>query len=166
MDYFWLILSSFCIVIGILGSLLPVLPGLPVSWLGLLLLTFTKPVPTDILLLSVTGIVAIFVGILDYWIPAKGTKAFGGSKFGVWGTNLGLVIGLIVPIPFGFIWGPFLGAFIGEWWFAQRNGDEAMRAATGSFVGFLTSTFLKMVVSIVFLGIFMTLVWEHFASFF
>ena len=60
------------------------------------------------MLLSVTGVIAIGVGILDYWIPAKGTKAFGGSKYGVWGTNIGLVVGLIVPLPLGFIWGPFL----------------------------------------------------------
>jgi hypothetical protein len=114
----------------------------------------------------VTGVIAIGVGILDYWIPAKGTKAFGGSKYGVWGTNIGLVVGLIVPLPLGFIWGPFLGAFIGEWWFASRKGNEAMWAATGSFVGFLTSTFLKLVVSMVFLGIFITLLWNHFSLFF
>ncbi len=165
MDFIWLILSFLCIIIGILGSLLPVLPGLPISWIGLLLLTFTKPVQTDFFLLSITGIIAMGVGILDYLIPAKGTKVFGGSKFGIWGTNLGLVLGLIVPIPFGFIWGPFLGAFIGEWWFASRTGNEAMWAATGSFVGFITSTFLKLVVSIVFFGIFITIVWNNFSSF-
>ena len=156
MDYIWLILSLICIITGVLGSLLPVLPGLPISWVGLVLLMLTKPIETDVMLLSVTGVIAIGVGILDYWIPAKGTKAFGGSKYGVWGTNIGLVVGLIVPVPFGFIWGPFLGAFIGE----------AMWAATGSFVGFLTSTFLKLVVSMVFLGIFVTLVWNHFSLFF
>lgn len=166
MDYIWLILSLICIITGVLGSLLPILPGLPISWVGLVLLMLTKPIETDVLLLSVTGVIAIGVGILDYWIPAKGTKAFGGSKYGVWGTNIGLVVGLIVPVPLGFIWGPFLGAFIGEWWFASRNGNDAMWAATGSFVGFLTSTFLKLVVSIVFLGIFVTLVWNHFPLFF
>jgi uncharacterized protein YqgC (DUF456 family) len=166
MDYIWLVLSFLCIVTGILGSLLPILPGLPISWLGLLILTFTKPIQSDWLLLSVSGIIAIGVGLLDYWIPAKGTKAFGGSKFGVWGTNIGLVFGLIVPIPFGFIWGPFVGAFLGEWWFAARKGNDAMWAATGSFVGFLTSTFLKLVVSIVFLGIYITLVWRNISSFF
>lgn len=166
MDYIWLILSLICIITGVLGSLLPILPGLPISWVGLVLLMLTKPIETDVLLLSVTGVIAIGVGILDYWIPAKGTKAFGGSKYGVWGTNIGLVVGLIVPVPLGFIWGPFLGAFIGEWWFASRNGNDAMWAATGSFVGFLTSTFLKLVVSIVFLGIFVTLVWNHFSLFF
>ncbi len=166
MDYFWLFLSFSCIITGILGSLLPVLPGLPISWMGLLILTLTKPIHTDFLLLSVTGFIALGVGILDYWIPAKGTKSFGGSKYGVWGTNIGLVIGLIVPLPFGFIWGPFLGAFVGEFWFAARKGNEAIWAATGSFVGFLTSTFLKLVVSIVFLGIYITIVWNNISSFF
>jgi uncharacterized protein YqgC (DUF456 family) len=126
----------------------------------------TKPIETNILLLSVTGVIALVVGMLDYWIPARGTKAFGGSKFGVWGTNIGLVIGLVVPIPLGFIWGPFLGAFLGEFWFASRKGNDAIWAATGSFVGFLTSTFLKLIVSIVFLGIFITLVWENFSDLF
>ena len=73
MDYIWLILSLICIITGVLGSLLPVLPGLPISWVGLVLLMITKPIETDVMLLSVTGVIAIGVGILDYWIPAKGT---------------------------------------------------------------------------------------------
>jgi len=166
MDYLWLILSFSCLVTGILGSLLPVLPGLPISWLGLALLTLSRPIEGQGTLLAITGGVTLLVSILDYWIPARGTQVFGGSKYGIWGTNVGLVVGLIVPIPLGFIWGPFLGAFLGEWWFASRKGNEAVWAATGSFVGFLTSTFLKLVVSIVFLGIFFNMVWEHRTNFF
>jgi uncharacterized protein YqgC (DUF456 family) len=44
----------------------------------------------------------IVLSILDYIIPAKGTKRFGGSRYGIWGTNIGLVVGLLTPIPFGF----------------------------------------------------------------
>lgn len=166
MDYFWLIISFILVFIGIMGSLLPVLPGLPISWLGLLILTFTKPINSNYNLIIITGFIAVVVGILDYWIPAKGTQVFGGSKYGIWGTNIGLVVGLIIPIPLGFVWGPFLGAFIGEWWFASRKGKEAIWAATGSFVGFLTSTFLKLVISIVFLGIYISVVWQHRSDFF
>jgi uncharacterized protein YqgC (DUF456 family) len=59
-------------------------------------------------------IVTIITSILEYIIPSRGTKRFGGSSYGIWGTNIGLVAGLLSPIPFGFLIGAFTGAFIGE----------------------------------------------------
>ena len=114
MDIVLLIIGFACMIAGILGSFLPVLPGPGLSLIGLVLLYFTNAVPMNYWMLGVCSVITIVISILDYVIPAKGTKRFGGSTYGIWGTNIGLVVGIFAPIPFGFIIGPFVGAFVGE----------------------------------------------------
>ena len=143
MDYILLVIGLICMIVGIIGSFLPVLPGTPLSWVGLLLISFTSAVPTNYWLLSITGILMLVVTFLEYYIPAKGTKHFGGSKYGVWGTNIGLIVGIIAPIPFGVIIGPFVGAFVGEMIYDSKNHTRAIKAATGSLLGFLASSFIN-----------------------
>jgi len=147
--------------VGIIGSILPALPGPPISWVGILLLYFCNGIETNYWLLGITLIIAIVIGILDYIIPAKGTKYFGGSKYGIWGTNIGLVIGIFAPIPFGFIIGPFVGALVGELIYNFQEKERALKAATGSFLGFLAGTFMKVFVSLLFFGLFLVLVWQN-----
>nr|WP_294937703.1 DUF456 domain-containing protein [uncultured Flavobacterium sp.] len=166
MEYFLLIAGFICMIVGILGSFLPVLPGPPISWVGLLLLYLTQAVPDNYWVLGITLAVAVLVGVLDYVIPAHGTKRFGGSSYGVWGTNIGLIVGLIAPIPLGVIIGPFLGALIGELIYDSQDHKRAMKAATGSFIGFLASTFMKFVVCIIYFGMFLMKVWEYRTSWF
>ena len=161
MEHILLLLGFVLMIVGVLGSFLPVLPGPPISWVGLLLLYLTKAVPVSYTVLGITLVIAIVVGILDYIIPAKGTKRFGGSKYGIWGTNIGLVVGIIAPIPLGFIIGPFVGAFVGELINDSTDSKKAFKAATGSFIGFLASTFMKFLVSMIFLGLFLVKVWEY-----
>lgn len=148
-------------VIGIFGSFLPVLPGPPLSWLGLLLLYCTDAVQMNYWMLGVTLVITIIISILDYVIPSQGTKRFGGSSYGVWGTNIGLVVGIFLPIPFGFLIGPFAGAFIGELIYNSTDHKRAFKAATGSFIGFLASGFIKFVYCIVLLGLFAVVAWQH-----
>ena len=112
-------------------------------------------------MLGITLVIAIVIGILDFVIPAKGTKYFGGSKYGIWGTNIGLVVGIFAPIPFGFLIGPFVGALVGELIYNSNEGKRAVKAATGSFLGFLAGTFMKILVSLLFLGLFVVLVWQN-----
>ncbi|MBO6532867.1 MAG: DUF456 domain-containing protein, partial [Muricauda sp.] len=116
MDIALLILGFLLMLVGILGSFLPVLPGPPISWVGLLLLYLTKAVPDNWWVLGVTFVIAIAITVLDYVIPAMGTKKFGGSKAGMWGTIVGLLVALVVPIfgPLGIIIWPFIGALVGE----------------------------------------------------
>ncbi len=161
MDTLLLVLGFVLMIVGILGSFLPVLPGAPLSCLGLLLLYFTKAVTVNYWIISGAILVAIIVTILDYTIPAKGTKRFGGSSYGVWGTNIGLVIGIFAPIPLGFIIGPFVGAFIGEMIYNAKDHNRALKAATGSLIGFLASTFMKFIIAIMYLGLFVVIVWEY-----
>ena len=166
MEYFLLILGLLLMIVGIIGSLLPALPGPPISWVGILLLYFCPGMETNYWLLGITLVIAVVIGILDYVIPAKGTKYFGGSKYGIWGTNIGLVIGIFAPIPFGFLIGPFVGALVGELIYNSNEGKGAFKAATGSFLGFLAGTFIKFLVSLLFLGVFFVVVWQNRAVWF
>ena len=166
MDVILLALGLTCMIIGILGSFLPVLPGPPISWIGILLIYLTEAVPINYWILTIGFLVAVTTAVLDYIIPAKGTKQFGGSSYGVWGTNIGLIVGIFAPIPFGFIIGPFVGAFIGEMIFNSSDKNRALKAATGSFLGFLASTFMKFVVCVGFFGLFLMIVWNNRQSFF
>ncbi|SDG90391.1 DUF456 domain-containing protein [Winogradskyella thalassocola] len=163
MELFLVCIALLLMILGILGSFLPVLPGPLTSWAGLLVLHFTEGVELSQTFLIVTLLVAIFIYVLDYIIPAIGTKKFGGSKAGMIGTTLGLIIGLFSPIPFGIIIGPFIGALIGE--LIHRNDfNKALKAAFGSFLGFIASTFLKFIVAIIYLGFFIVKLSEHNAS--
>lgn len=161
MDIVLFILGLVCMLIGVLGSFLPVLPGISLSWLGIVLLYFTTAVPANYWILSSTFLVLVLFSIANYILPSKGTERFGGSKAGIWGTNIGLVVGLLAPIPLGFIIGPFLGALIGELVFDAKNVQHALRAATGSVLGILASNFIQFMLSIIYFGIFISIVWEY-----
>nr|WP_298994756.1 DUF456 domain-containing protein [uncultured Allomuricauda sp.] len=155
MDIVLLVLGFVLMLIGILGSFLPVLPGPPLSWVGLLLLYLTKSVPDDWWLLGITLVIALTVTVLDYVIPAAGTKKFGGSKAGMWGSIIGLLVAIFFPIlgPFGIIIWPFVGALVGE--LSNKSDNKtALKAAFGSFVGFLTGTFLKFLIAVIYFGLF------------
>ena len=160
MDIFLTILAAFFVILGIIGSFLPILPGPLTSWIGLLIFHLTEVVPMNWTFLGLTLFVAITIWILDYIIPAMGTKRFGGSKAGMIGTSIGLIVGLLAPIPGGIIIGPFVGALIGEL-INKSEFDKALKAAFGSFLGFLASTFIKFIVALVFLGLFIVKVVEY-----
>jgi hypothetical protein len=166
MDLLLLFIGLICMILGIFGSFLPVLPGPSLSWIGLLLLYFSSAVPANYWILGITLFITLLLSVLDFLIPAKGTKKFGGSSYGIWGTQIGLIAGLLVPIPFGFIIGPFLGALTGELIYNANDHRRALKAATGSFIGFLTSTFIKFVVCVIELGLFLAIAWEHQSNFF
>ena len=161
MDIILLIIGFLCMIIGIFGSFLPVLPGPSISWFGLVLLYFTNAVAANYWILGITFLITVAISVLDYIIPAKGTKKFGGSSYGVWGTNIGLIVGIFAPIPFGFIIGPFVGAFVGELLYDYKDHGRALKAATGSFLGFLVGSFMKFVICIMYFGLFLWIIWGN-----
>lgn len=160
MDITLLIIGLIFAVFGVLSSFLPVLPDTVISWIALLLLHFTKAVPDDWWFLGITAAIVLFIASMDYIIPALGAKKFGGTKAGMIGTTLGLIIGVISPIPGGIIIGAFIGAFVGEL-SNKTDNKTALKAAFGSFLGFLTGTFIKFITTIIFLGLFLIKTWEY-----
>ena len=160
MDILFVVIGFLLMLIGIVGSILPIIPGTPISWFGLIMLYLAPSMEFDWIFISITGVVAIAIYILDYIIPAIGTKKFGGSKAGAWGAIIGLFVGILAPIPLGILIGPFVGALIGELVVNKTEGKLALKAAFGSFIGFLTSTFIKFSVTIVFLLMF---IWKAIA---
>ena len=160
MDTILITLGAICILTGIIGSFIPVIPGPPLSWLGLLLLYNTEEVPFDPWFIVVTGAIALLATLLDYYLPVVGTKKYGGSKRGVWGAIIGLFVAVFFPIlgPFGILIWPFLGAFLGEL-SQQKSQKNALRAAWGSFLGFLAGTLIKLGISLVYAGIFIYQLW-------
>ncbi|MFC7445138.1 putative membrane protein [Mesoflavibacter sp. HG96] len=160
MDIFLTIIGFAFILLGLVGSVLPILPGPPLSGIGLLLLHLTEYVPNNSLFIGITLLIAILIFAMDYIIPAIGTKKFGGSKAGMIGTTIGLFFGLFTPIPGGIIIGPFIGAFLGEL-SNKADTNTALKAAFGSFLGFITGTFLKFTVAVIYLGYFVSIFWEN-----
>jgi len=155
MDILLLVAGIILLLVGFVGCVLPILPGQAVTFISLILLQFmTPPRMSSDTLWTLAGIMVI-VTVLDYIVPIYGTKKFGGTKRGVWGSTIGLIFGIFI-LPsivilgpfgvFGIILGPFVGAYIGEAT-GNRDSKEAFIAAIGSFIGFLTGTFLKLVYS-------------------
>jgi uncharacterized protein YqgC (DUF456 family) len=166
MDIFLLTIGFLFVMLGLIGSFLPVLPGPLTSWLGLFILYYTSIVPMNYTFLGITLAIAILIWILDYIIPAIGTKRFGGSKYGVYGTTIGLLIGLFSPIPLGILIGAFLGAFIGEILHDKTNTKRALKASIGSLLGLITSATIKFTVALVYAVLFFMKVWEYNGEFF
>ena len=159
MDIFLIVLGAICLLLGLAGCVAPVLPGVPLSYLGLLLLHFTDRVQFSWQFLVIWGVIVAVIQVLDYFIPAWGTKKFGGTKYGVWGSTIGLFVGFFMG-PLGIIMGPFVGAVIGELIYFNRhpqttlseteqnknsNVTRALRAGFGSFIGLLTGTLIKVI---------------------
>ena len=156
MDIVLIILGAICLLLGLVGCVAPVVPGVPLSYLGLLLLHWTERVQFSWQFLVVWGVVVVVIQILDYFIPAWGTKKFGGTKYGVWGSTIGLFAGFLMG-PLGIIIGPFVGAVVGELIYFNRhpqntigqlkntNFNRALRAGFGSFIGLLAGTLVKVI---------------------
>jgi len=161
MDIALVIIGFLLCIVGIIGSFLPVLPGPFTSWVGLLILHFAEVVPDNWTFLGITLGISLVVWVLDYIVPAWGTKRFGGTKYGMIGSSIGLILGLLFFPPFGIIIGPFAGAFVGELIKDNNDSSKALKAAFGSFLGFLAGTFIKFIVSIAFIILYINKVWEY-----
>lgn len=143
MDIFLLIVAGVLMVIGIIGCIVPGLPGTPIAYAGLWIAQATDRVDFSWQILLIWGIVTIVVSVLDYIVPAWGTKQFGGTKWGVWGSTIGVFAGLFFGAA-GVIIGPLAGAILGEL-IGGKKVEEALRAGWGSFIGIFFGTVLKLI---------------------
>jgi uncharacterized protein YqgC (DUF456 family) len=146
-DYFLLILGIILMLIGIIGCLVPVLPGPPLSFLGIILLHVSRFGQFTTTSLIVFASITVVVSILDYIVPIWGTRRFGGTKYGTRGATIGLIIGIFLG-PAGIIIGPFAGAVVGELIF-KDDMKYALKAGFGSLLGFMMGIGLKLAASLV-----------------
>lgn len=158
MDTFLIITGIILLIGGIVGCIVPFLPGPPLAYGSLILLQLTDYKPFTSNFLVIWALITLAVVIADYYIPIWGTKKFGGTKAGVWGATVGLIIGMFLFPPFGMIIGPFIGAFVGEM-LNNQDSSKALRSATGSFIGFVAGTFMKLGISIVMGYYFIAAIW-------
>ena len=146
------------LLLGIIGCFIPIIPGPPISYVGLLVFHFLSSYSIEEDILWLMAFVVIAVTLFDLWIQIYAVKKFGGKRKAVNGSIIGLIIGIFFFPPFGIILGPFLGAFIGARMEENSDGNRAIKIALGALTGFFTGTMLKLSVSmyiiyIVFLAI-------------
>jgi len=146
------IIAIILAVVGIAGGFLPVVPGPPLSWVALLLVYFSESAKDEVSLaaLIVWLVIAVIITILDYILPGIFTKVTGGHKAAEKGAMIGLIAGIILT-PIGMILGSFLGAFIGEMSVGRKNIAHSLKAASGAFLGFIMTTGIKVIFSIILL---------------
>ena len=150
MEWFWITLGIILTIAGLVGCILPFIPGPPLGYAAIMIAQYTLDKPFTTRFMVVWLILVFVVTLLDYYVPIWGTKRFGGSKSGVWGSTIGLIIGLFFFPPFGIIAGPFIGAVVGEL-LIGKDMQRALRSGLGSFLGFITGAIMKLAVSL-FLG--------------
>jgi uncharacterized protein YqgC (DUF456 family) len=141
------IIGSVFILLGFAGSLLPVLPGPPLSFIGLLLLAIVQRFspPLTLTLILILAMITVIVSGLDYAIPSLGAKRYGASRWGIWGSVAGMLIGIFFFPPFGMLIGAFIGAIAGEL-LGGKRGMAALRAGQGILMGILFGAVLKLAV--------------------
>jgi uncharacterized protein YqgC (DUF456 family) len=139
--------------IGIVGCVIPALPGPLISWLSLFLFFILPEHEISATTLVISGIFMAIVTAMDYVVPALGAKKFGSSKEGIWGGMIGIVVGLFFFPPLGIILGPLTGTMVGDL-IAGGTFTKALNSGLGSLIGFLVGTSMKLIFSITVLIIF------------
>lgn len=142
MDYVLVVLGFLAIILGLVGCFAPIIPGPPLSFLGLLFLHWSRFGEFAPSTLWMFAILSVLVSVIDYFIPLWGTRKWGGSGAGVTGATIGLLFGFFIP-PMGIILGPFIGAVAGEM-IAGRKTHEALKSGMGAFIGFVLGTAIKL----------------------
>ena len=144
-DVIFITLSVILLLVGMVGTVIPVLPGVPLCWTALLMLKFAPLVRDDIswTTIIVLGIIGLIVSILDNLLPLWGTKQMGGNKKVVWGATIGLILGIFFGLP-GIIFGPFVGAFIGGVLSGSKFTNATLHAV-GAFLGFAMGLTIKLI---------------------
>ena len=148
MELFLAIVAVLFIIIGFIGCFVPAIPGPPLAYVALLLLQIGPEVPFTLKFMIIMALFVAAVSILDYLIPAFGAKKWGGSRYGIIGAMAGVVVGVFVFPPFGFIIFPLLGAFAGEV-LNGANSNQAFKAALGTFAGLVMGTLIKISLTVI-----------------
>ncbi len=152
MDIVIIIIAAILLLAGVVGCVIPIIPGPPIAYVGMLIMQLTDKYNFSVSQLIIWGIATAVVVALDYIAPTWGTKLGGGSTWGKWGCFLGTIIGLFCFPPLGIIIGPFVGAVIGELLHRGKSSDvNPLKAGLGSFLGFMLGFLAKLLLCIYFI---------------
>lgn len=146
-DIVLITIAVICLLTGVAGCVLPALPGTSLCFIALVVLEFSGMVDMPTWVLVLWGIVTLVVSLSDYFVPMWGTKQFGGSKYGEWGCIAGSIVGIFAFPPLGILFGPFIGAVLGEL-LGNKPFEQALKAGVGSFIGFLAGTLIKLIAAL------------------
>jgi uncharacterized protein len=152
------VLAGLLVIIGLAGTVLPALPGVPIVLAGLVLMAWLDGfVNVSVTTLLLMGVLAVFSVIIDFLATAEGARRFGAGRHAILGAALGLLVGLFFGIP-GILLGPFVGAVIGHM-ISKANLDASVRAGVGASIGVLVGTITKVVIAFVMLVWFVLAWW-------
>ena len=141
--------SIVLLALGLLGTFLPVLPGLLLSLCGLLIYKFGTDAPLPMAYVWIFSALTLVSIILNYVIPARTTRKYGGTRWGSIGSVIGTFAGMFfIPIPFGFLIGMFLGVFAGELLHDARDKKKAWNSTKGALIGFIYGTGFNFIVGL------------------
>lgn len=159
MEYiYWTIIVAF-FLISFVGLVYPIIPGVVFLFGGIILYgVFFSFEPFSWLFWTIQGLFVILLFVADYAANLLGVKKFGGSKAGVWGSTVGLLLGPIVIPVFGILIGPFLGAVIAEVAVNKKDWKEALKIGFGSVIGFISSVVTKGFIQAFMIGYFLVAV--------
>jgi uncharacterized protein YqgC (DUF456 family) len=150
-----LVLTLVMMLVGLAGTILPMIPGLPIMWLGALIYAvFTGFEKIGWSFLIVFGVLTALVQALDYVANLYGAKKMGAGGWGLFGAFAGMLVGLLSAGLIGLLVGSFAGAILGEL-LAGKKGSQALKAGVGTFLGFLGGTLIKFVVGCAMMGVFL-----------
>ena len=141
------------VILGLVGSFIPIIPSPITSWVGFVILYFSSHNIISFKFLIFTLIISILFFLGDFFLPLITAKKFGSSKKGIFGTGVGLFLGFFILGPIGIILGACIGAFIGEL-MSNKKSEKILGSVAGAIVGILSGIILKLVVSLVFLFIY------------
>ena len=142
-----MIIALIAGAVGLLGIILPMLPGTILSFGGMICAYFVQGSTITMTQLVICGALSIIVVVLDYLLPGYFTKLFGGTKAGITGATIGTFVGFLFGIP-GIILGPFFGAVIGEMVGSKTTFDNAINIGLGSMLSFLVGSGIKLIVGV------------------
>ncbi|MGZ5210104.1 MAG: DUF456 domain-containing protein [Kaistella sp.] len=143
------IVSIALLILGILGTFIPVLPGLLLSLCGLLIYKFGTDAPLSMIYVWIFVFLTAISVVLNYVIPARTNRKYGGTRWGSVGSVIGTLVGMFfIPVPFGFLIGMFLGVFIGELLHDAADKKKAWNSTKGAFIGFLYGTGFNFMVGL------------------
>lgn len=139
-----IIIGFLLAVAGMVGCILPIIPGPLLSFSALILLSWIKNWQIfSQTFLIVMGILTVLLTLFDYIAPGLGAKKYGASKRGIWGSAIGMIVGIFFIPPWGMIAGAFIGALVGEL-ASGKSGRKALRAGWGILIGNVFGIGLKL----------------------